>query len=698
MRLWGRLLSELSSENSDLPLSSNSASPHLSVLTAKMPVSFILEDNVVISLCTMIPPLLCTLDCNHAAAGSLHALWLALTEKRVRIEGGIFSTAVNTDRSTRLEHVLFQTTGAGVSDLNPVEFGRKRQQEEIEVDAEPDCATTRKRPRCNNAEEHASSPAATTLDDDDATVVACSSPRIDSPQLTPLKPSRREMSSGTCVHTTTTIVSERTTILAATAVDENDNATSLGHDISSASRVGDCNGGQCKSMHLETRTLRDPDYDPDEPDNAASFVGCGKGKCDKRNGNKRRPPSSYRSKAGTGKNTIRRGKPKDGRPNWTDAATLPPPNTAALQLLTKLSTVSSDSTLIAALDDLVQNLISTPCVTLNWEDRSLVGIAARCRSLQKVDGFNNYKMMCSYFQLVLTCDGYRKAAIAVGGHGPSIADFAQMAKTEKTTFQSWYSEGICLLYLAAAGTPYIFFLLAAAGMHYDVCHPKYSSMEDISGLAVSLRHPESGIPSYGLVTRLIIPHVQTVMDALKALDIPWSKVSLWNTAEKEWQEHPFSNHKLIQGVLDDVHVNFFRLPECIELWSLLREQRPFSCNAPAGPHYQIVPVYTIHTKFKVPKDHCPFNTDEAPAWTAEQRAKASQAKPVTSLQHLEAELEHYYTDEGEKWDPDGYLSIDTRICEGQTVVIRDVDAEPVAIIIPNMLSNLPHLRDSVVAC
>ncbi|KAK0454505.1 hypothetical protein EV421DRAFT_1896424 [Armillaria borealis] len=715
-----------------------------------MPVSLTLEDEVVMDLCGTIPSLLFTLDCNHAAAGPLHALLLALTQKIARNEDGILSTsvAVNTKNShvgMRPEH---DQSRLGIPHSNPIKLETKQWRQEIAADAPSDCYTMAKRSRYtdrngmsgrtppfshttveNDEDDDATavanslphtnsrlvtplkssrsdsssvsfptsalertSPATTTVDndeDDDATVVARSSPSIDSPLVTPLKSSRHNISSVIRVRSTnsgthrlpesrSSYVIHDDSIGDATAptgscgteLDKNNDVCihferAEHHSICTGNSSGsNWDSGQRKSMRLQPRIQRDPDHGPDQPGDGAEFVGRGKGKCDKRKGNKKCKSLSYRSNACVGKNMIRQGKPTEGRPNWMDTMTLPPPNTSALQLLTKLSTVSSDSTSTTVLNDLIHHLVCTPCIALDCEDWSLAGIAACCHSLQKVDSFNNYKMMWLYFQ-------YRKAAIADGGWGPSIADFAQMAKTECTMFQSWYSEGVRLLYLAAAGTPYIFFLLAAAGMHYDVCHPKYSSMEDISGLAVSLHRPESGTPSYKLVTCLIIACLQMTMETVNAVDTPWMKITLWNTAEKEWQEHLFSNHKFIQSVLDDVRVN--------------------------GVHCQIAPVYTIHTKFKVPKNHCPFNADEAPAWTAAEHGKAALARPVTSLKHLEAELEHYYTDASEKKDPDRYLCIDTSICEGQTVVICDADAEPVAAIIPNMLSNLLHLRDSVVA-
>ncbi len=256
-----------------------------------------------------------------------------------------------------------------------------------------------------------------------------------------------------------------------------------------------------------------------------------------------------------------------------------------------------------------------------------------------------------------------------------------------------------------------------------------------------------GTPSYELITRLIITRLQMTMETIDAVDTPWMKITLWNTAEKEWQEHPFSNYKFIQSVLDDVRVkcvclcicvhkrvifySFFRLPECIEPWTLLQEQQRPSCKAPSGVHCQTAPVYTIHTKFKVPKNRCPFNADEAPAWTAAQRGKAASARPVTSLKHLEAEVKQFlvsmlitYRVVNNSWSTIILMPVRKKIptdisvstqafvkgaytyhssimfliwLDRQTVVIRDADAEPVAVIIPNMLSHLPHLRDSIVA-
>lgn len=88
----------------------------------------------------------------------------------------------------------------------------------------------------------------------------------------------------------------------------------------------------------------------------------------------------------------------------------------------------------------------------------------------------------------------------------SIEYFAKEAGIIPTTFRSWYSMGTRLVYLAAAGqllgaarveplltvvsaTPFVLLLLAASAMRVEVTRSKYSSMEDISGLAVLLRCP-----------------------------------------------------------------------------------------------------------------------------------------------------------------------------------------------------------------
>ncbi len=51
--------------------------------------------------------------------------------------------------------------------------------------------------------------------------------------------------------------------------------------------------------------------------------------------------------------------------------------------------------------------------------------------------------------------------------------------------------------------------------------------------------------------------------------------------------------------------------------------------------YDKCPVHTIWTKFRVPTNRCPFNTAEAPRWTAVERDKAVNAVPVASLLELE---------------------------------------------------------------
>ncbi len=79
--------------------------------------------------------------------------------------------------------------------------------------------------------------------------------------------------------------------------------------------------------------------------------------------------------------------------------------------------------------------------------------------------------------------------------------------------------------------------------------------------------------------------------------------------------------------------------------------------------YKMAPVHTIKTGFRVPTDRCPFNTEEAPEWTAAERETALNAVPVSSLSELEEKLDGFYNSNGEKKDADSYILIDTGICE-----------------------------------
>ncbi|KAK0242064.1 hypothetical protein EDD85DRAFT_934815 [Armillaria nabsnona] len=145
-------------------------------------------------------------------------------------------------------------------------------------------------------------------------------------------------------------------------------------------------------------------------------------------------------------------------------------------------------------------------------------------------------------------------------------------------------------------------------------------------------------------------------------------------------------------MLDKAEVNFFYLPPRSEIWACLTP-----APMPDPVHgYKMAPVHTIKTGFRVPTDRCPFNTEEAPEWTAAERETALNAVPVSSLSELEEKLNGFYNSNGEKKDADLYILIDTDICEGQTLFIKDADSQLVAVMIPNMAECIPHVQHSIV--
>ncbi|SJL05239.1 uncharacterized protein ARMOST_08605 [Armillaria ostoyae] len=245
-------------------------------------------------------------------------------------------------------------------------------------------------------------------------------------------------------------------------------------------------------------------------------------------------------------------------------------------------------------------------------------------------------------------------------------------------------------------------------MRIEVCRPKYASMEAISGLTVLLWCPTAGEPAYKLIMELLIPHIRCLIPLTTPLDVPWFKLSFWDDSAAQWEVHRFSDMQSNQARLDEIQVNFFHLPPLSSIWMSVHEK---PSNTPVLPHlvsiymlpeplktsYHMCPVHTITTPFLIPTNHCLFNTRQAPEWTAVERSKAIEAVPVASLSKLEERLNHFYDSKGDKKDPDSYLLIDTDICDGKTLLIQDKNAQPVAVLIPNMVENLPHLWGSVVS-
>ncbi|KAK0215015.1 hypothetical protein IW262DRAFT_1465803 [Armillaria fumosa] len=292
---------------------------------------------------------------------------------------------------------------------------------------------------------------------------------------------------------------------------------------------------------------------------------------------------------------------------------LPPPMTNSLQLLACLSMVSLQQEFMQALNGMTTQLMKPTLDFLEWDDMSLGAIGQCCYTLEKSEGLGDYKLMLFYLQLMLTCVGHEREALWKGKKIPAMEECTHEAGTTKTNFQSWHSQGTCLIYLASAVTPFVLLLFMAMQMQVDICQSKSSSMEDISGLMVALCCPESTGPSHELVKDLILPHLQNLLHL--APNAPWFRLSFWDEVDHCWTQQHFSNIVPIWDVLDKAEVNFFYLPLPSEIWTDLTS---VPMSDPIGSH-KIASVHTIRAGFRIPTNCCPFNTEEAPEWTAAKR-------------------------------------------------------------------------------
>lgn len=140
----------------------------------------------------------------------------------------------------------------------------------------------------------------------------------------------------------------------------------------------------------------------------------------------------------------------------------------------------------------------------------------------------------------------------------------------------------------------------------------------------------------------------------------------------------------------------FEMPWIDLMSNIWTDLTPVPMSDPQIDSYNIAPVHTIRTDFRIPINRRLFNTEEAPDWTAGERETARNAVPVSSLAELEDQLDRFYNEKGQKSDPDLYILIDTDICEGQTLIIKDVHSHPIAVVIPNMANNIPRVQRSIV--
>ncbi|KAK0501737.1 hypothetical protein EDD18DRAFT_1431872 [Armillaria luteobubalina] len=281
--------------------------------------------------------------------------------------------------------------------------------------------------------------------------------------------------------------------------------------------------------------------------------------------------------------------------------------------------------------------------SLKWDDMSLGAISQRCCTLEKCEGLHDYKLMLSYLQLMLTCDGCEREAIWKGDKAPTVDQLADEVGATATIFRSWRSQGSCLLYLASAGRKAVV----------------WKTSQDLHWYSAAQRF----------------------------------RLSFWDDVNHCWTRRHFSDIVPIRDTLDRSDVNFFYLPPPSDIWTDLT---PVPMLDPQIDSYNIAPVHTIRTDFCIPINRCPFNTEEAPDWTAGERETARNAVPVSSLTELEDQLDGFYNEKGQKSDPDSYILIDMDICEGQTLIIKDVHSHPIAVVIPNMANNIPRVQRSIV--
>ncbi|SJL16470.1 uncharacterized protein ARMOST_19996 [Armillaria ostoyae] len=346
---------------------------------------------------------------------------------------------------------------------------------------------------------------------------------------------------------------------------------------------------------------------------------------------------------------------------------LPPPTTNSLQLLARLSTVSSQQEFVQALHQITAQLMKPSLDSIKWDDMSLGAIGKHCQVLEKSEGLCNYKLMLSYLQLMLTCDGKpagkgKKARAWNSMHAKQALQLAifRHGIPKEHTFYIWHQLRalfyFCFLRLHKCGW-----------ISADQKAVPWKTFQDL--------HGHSAAQSRNI-------HITN-----------WSRILFFHdyNASLTW---PPMHHDVvsIHDILDKAEVNFFYLPPPSEIWTCLT---PAPMPDPDSS-YKMAPVHTIKTGFRVPTNCCPFNTEEALKWTAVKRETALKAVPVSSLSELEEKLDGFYNSKGKKNDPDSYILIDTGICEGQTLFIQDADSQLVAIMIPNMADCIPHVQHSIV--
>ncbi|KAJ7771977.1 hypothetical protein DFH07DRAFT_953265 [Mycena maculata] len=291
-------------------------------------------------------------------------------------------------------------------------------------------------------------------------------------------------------------------------------------------------------------------------------------------------------------------------------------------------------------------------------------VKAQTNSLQ----MSELHYMLTLVQLALSIDCLQRDRVAKGLPKMTQDDLTDTysAGTKRRTFVNWLAAGRKLLLLCAAGTMYVLPLLAALNMRTKITG-ETSSPTDIGSLANAIRQVKHGM-WLPMVRRLMIPikFMQSHEGYLCSLRLNYD-VPVGVLEEPRSELIPFHDVSRLDGILDQVETNLYKLPPRSVEWSMANT---LPWTRTTDPKEVLLPkLRKVKTPLVFQKTPSPVKKKNRDAFTEEQRGYASKATVVTSIDDFIEKSSKLHG--GGNVVPKTYIELNSKMLNSEALHITD---------------------------
>ncbi|KAJ7123897.1 hypothetical protein C8R43DRAFT_1135929 [Mycena crocata] len=400
-----------------------------------------------------------------------------------------------------------------------------------------------------------------------------------------------------------------------------------------------------------------------------------------------------------------KGKGKGKAPRWQTDGTPPEITEGASRQLIRLSliptTIKHQSNLILLLVNLgVPLSLSAPSPASEPHDATLDQLANRCQHMEELSVVTDFHQMVSYIELSLYINWLQNRPSPTRVTMKTLATSLCNINIDEAKLQRWFSFGSRLIYLAIAGTMFLVPLLAAAGMKNDL---HKTAISTIQGTAYALCCPEADDGSYTLgvcagriIRTSILPQIANVKQLSSSLSTSHFRLLVPPSPTSDQPTYiPFHDLASIQEVLRCFTIRYYTLPDPVDLWSRMGGDI-LAVSMLKIPQLIdescVAEEIRISTELDLKKTPCPVSKETSDEWTADQRAKALDAREATDIEDLRQQAQILH--KGGSKTSEKYILVDTKICEGKVLHFRGADGIFLCFVATNIPSILTHLNES----